>query len=79
MDDPYNERLGKSPLRSQTIGGLVVVIVSAAVQAAALFGLVDEEQQRQLLEILGLVGTVVGTGVSLHGRSKADRPIEWRL
>ncbi|TIH12758.1 hypothetical protein D0S45_17460 [Marinifilum sp. JC120] len=65
---------GKHFLQSRTIWG---VIVTAIALVASLAGKeIDGETQRQLLELGVAAGGLVGMGLGIYGRFKAEKPIK---
>lgn len=69
-----NSYVTKKWYESKTIIGVLVVVLS---QICGLWGYnVDEQAQKDLVEVFSVLGTGVGSLIALYGRVKADKKIK---
>lgn len=69
-----NSYVTKKWYESKTIIGVLVVIIS---QLGGLYGYtIDEQAQKDLAEVLSVLGTGVGSLIAVLGRLKAQKQIK---
>jgi uncharacterized protein (DUF697 family) len=69
-----NSYVTKKWYESKTIIGVVVIVIS---QIGSIYGYnVDEQAQKDLVEVLSTLGTAVGSVMALVGRLKAQKKIQ---
>ncbi len=69
-----NSYVTKKWYESKTIIGVLVVVIS---QLGGLYGYtIDEQAQKDLAELLSVLGTSVGSLIAVVGRLKAQKQIQ---
>lgn len=69
-----NSYISKKWYESKTIIGVFVVVLS---QIGGIYGYnVDEQAQKDLVELLSVLGTGVGSLIAVIGRMKAEKKIQ---
>lgn len=69
-----NSYVTKKWYESKTIIGVVVIVIS---QVGGIYGYnFDEQTQKDLAEVLSVLGTAVGSLIAVLGRMKAEKKIQ---
>ncbi len=69
-----NSYVTKKWYESKTIIGVVVIVIS---QIGSIYGYnVDEQAQKDLVEVLSTLGTALGSLIAVIGRMKAEKKIQ---
>lgn len=69
-----NSYVTKKWWESKTIIGVVVIVLA---QVAAIYGYnLDEQAQKDIVDILSVLGTGVGALIAVIGRIKAEKKIQ---